>query len=94
MIILLIFVFFLNFVEANEIISDYRTYPHTSTKFQLKKITENVLNFPWGLSFIDDHNLLVTEKNGRLLKININLNLLNSFKQSFDVRRKFGFNKP
>jgi glucose/arabinose dehydrogenase len=94
MIILLIFVFFLNFVEANEIISDFRTYPHTSTKFQLKKITENVLNFPWGLSFIDDHNLLVTEKNGRLLKINIKtgqISEINHKIQSLKYKGKRGF---
>ena len=69
--ILLIFLLFFDLIRANEIISNYRTYPHTSSKFELKKITESVLNFPWGLSFIDDRNLLVTEKNGRLLKINI-----------------------
>ena len=30
------------------------------------------LNHPWGLTFIDEENLIVTEKNGGLLKININ----------------------
>ena len=40
-----------------------------------KKITLNEiikgLNYPWGMTFIDKENLIITEKNGGLLKINV-----------------------
>ena len=51
-------------------ISNYKNYENNETKFELEKIT-NGLNFPWGMTFIDDENLLITEKKGRLYKVNI-----------------------
>ena len=51
--------------------SEYKDYEMTKTNFQLEEISIN-LNYPWGITFIDDTNLLITEKNGKLLKININ----------------------
>ena len=51
--------------------SDYKNYKITKTNFQLDEISKD-LNYPWGMTFIDDENLLITEKkSGRLVKINI-----------------------
>ena len=41
-----------------------------SENYSLEKAF-NGLNRPWGMSFIDDHNLLVTQKSGEILKINL-----------------------
>ena len=44
---------------------------HTySSEIKLVKIFEG-LNKPWSLSFIDGNNILVTEKTGNLLVINL-----------------------
>ena len=45
-------------------------YEITKTKFVLEKIS-NGFNYPWGLTFIDKNHLLITEKNGKLYKVNI-----------------------
>ena len=49
---------------------DYKKYTITKTNFQLEEISKD-LNYPWGMTFIDDENLLITEKSGKLVKINI-----------------------
>ncbi len=59
-----------NILMAQDQFSNYKKYTKTNQKFKLVKVTDN-LNYPWGMTFIDKENLLVTEKNGRLLKINI-----------------------
>ena len=56
-------------VFADVKISDYKNYTITKTNFQLEEISKG-LNYPWGMTFIDDNNLLITEKkSGRLVKI-------------------------
>ena len=67
-----IFFFLASSLCAENIFSNYKDYPLTSTQFKLKKVTKSELNYPWGITFIDNTNLFVTEKNGRLLKINVN----------------------
>ena len=58
-------------VFADVKISDYKNYTITKTNFQLEEVSKG-LNYPWGMTFIDDNNLLITEKkSGRLVKINI-----------------------
>jgi len=57
-------------VFADVKISDYKNYEITKEDFKLEEISKG-LNYPWGMTFIDNENMLVTEKNGRLLKINI-----------------------
>ena len=59
-----------NILMAQDKFSNYKKYPKTNQKFKLVKVTEN-LNYPWGMTFVDKENLLVTEKNGKLFKINI-----------------------
>ena len=50
--------------------SNYKNYTITKTDFQLEEVSKG-LNHPWGMTFVNDENLLITEKNGRLLRINI-----------------------
>ena len=50
--------------------SNYRDYKITNTNFQLEEIWKG-LNYPWGMTFIDEENLLITEKSGGLLRINV-----------------------
>ena len=50
-------------------ISDYKDYKFSKINFQFEEISKG-LNYPWGMTFIDDENLLITEKNGRLIRVN------------------------
>ena len=67
----LIYTFFFTFANSEKI-SNYKTYDKTSTDFKLKKVSQSRLNAPWGMTFLDSDNLLITEKNGGLIKMNIN----------------------
>ena len=64
---------------AQDKFSNFKKYPKTNQKFKLVKVTDK-LNYPWGMTFIDKEHLLVTEKNGRLLKINIKTGLKKEIK--------------
>jgi len=66
------FLIFLGVSTANseENFSNYKKYSLTKTKFKLDKIAKE-LDHPWALTFVDDKYLIVTEKNGGLLRINI-----------------------
>ena len=66
--ILYLFKSFNTFAEIK--FSNYKDYEITEIKFQLEEVSKG-LNYPWGITFIDEENLLITEKNGRLLKLNI-----------------------
>ena len=67
----ILFSFFIPFhTLANKDFSDFEKYKTTNSIFKLEKIS-NGLNYPWGITFIDENNLVVTEKNGGLKKINI-----------------------
>ncbi len=68
-----------NIPMAQDKFSNFKKYPKTNQKFKLVKVTEK-LNYPWGMTFIDKEHLLVTEKNGRLLKINIKTGLKKEIK--------------
>ena len=61
---------FSSMLEANHSYSDYRDYPLTETEFKLEKISDG-LNYPWGMTFVDDKHLLITEKDGALFKVNV-----------------------
>ena len=71
--LVLLIIFFSNFnhLYADELFKNFNKYKKTNTNFTLEKIT-NSLNYPWGMTFIDKENLLITEKNGKLYKINVN----------------------
>ena len=68
--ILLIIILFCINALAEVKISNYKNYKFSKINFQLEEISKN-LNYPWGMTLIDDENLLITEKSGRLLKINL-----------------------
>ncbi len=68
---LFFFVFFFNNLNAEVPVHDFKKYKVVTEKLKLKEVVKG-LNHPWGLTFIDEENLIVTEKNGGLLKININ----------------------
>jgi len=55
---------------SEENFSNYKRYSLTKTSYKLDKISQG-LNYPWALTFVDKKNLLITEKNGGLFKINI-----------------------
>ncbi len=61
-----IFTFEYSFAENQ--FSNYTKYKTTQSKFKLSKVSKD-LDFPWGITFIDDEHLLITEKGGRILKI-------------------------
>ena len=68
---ILIFYLFQSFNAFSDVkFSNYKDYEITKINFQLEEISKG-LNYPWGMTFIDEENFLITEKNGRLLKINI-----------------------
>ena len=57
-------------VLAETSIEDYRKYNVTKTKFMLEKSAKG-LSYPWALTFIDKTNVLITEKDGRLYKVDV-----------------------
>ena len=70
LLILVLYLFKIFPAYADVKLSDYKNYTITKINFQLEEISKG-LNYPWGMAFIDDENLLITEKSGRLVKINI-----------------------
>ncbi|MDA7691762.1 PQQ-dependent sugar dehydrogenase [Methylophilaceae bacterium] len=59
-----------NVLLADASIEDYRKYNTTKTKFNLQKVAKG-LEHPWALTFIDKKNIVVTEKDGGLYRINV-----------------------
>ncbi len=68
---LLIYTFFSAFANS-ENFSNYEKYKKTQINIKIKEVSKKTLNYPWGMTFIDNENLLITEKNGRLLRVNVN----------------------
>ena len=67
-------VFLLLFVFPNQLfsevlISDYEDYEFVNNDFNLEELPFE-LNNPWGMTFINEETLLITEKKGNLYKIN------------------------
>ncbi len=66
----IIYIFFS--LSANcEVFSNYKNYKKTPIKFKIKEISKNKLSYPWGMTFLDQNELLITEKGGDLVKINV-----------------------
>ena len=42
-----------------------------ASEYKLEQVLPNLVK-PWGISFIDNQNVLVTQKTGEILKINLN----------------------
>ena len=68
--LLLVLFLIQNVLLADASIEDYRKYNTTKTKFNLQKIAKG-LEHPWALTFIDKKNIVVTEKDGGLYRINV-----------------------
>ncbi|MDG2252584.1 MAG: PQQ-dependent sugar dehydrogenase [Methylophilaceae bacterium] len=55
---------------SEQTFSNYKQYSLTKTSYKLDKIAQG-FNYPWALTFLDKKNLLISEKNGGLFKVNI-----------------------
>ena len=55
-----------------------------SSEFKLEKIFDD-LNKPWSLSFIDNENVIITEKNGKLFTLNIKNKNLNEIRHNLSI---------
>ncbi len=62
--------FFHDVSQAEVEIHNFKKYPQTQIGFKLSEFIKG-LNYPWGITFIDKENLIITEKNGGILKVNI-----------------------
>jgi aldose sugar dehydrogenase len=56
----------------------------SSSELKLEEIIKD-LNNPWSFSFITDENILVTEKSGSLLKINLTNKKINKFTHNLNI---------
>jgi quinoprotein glucose dehydrogenase len=68
---LFFYIFFFSSLDAKKY-SNYENYPKTRQSIKFEEIAKGQFDYPWGMTFIDNENLLITEKNGRLLEVNIN----------------------
>ncbi len=55
-----------------------------SSNIKFEKIYDE-LNKPWSLSFIDKENIIITEKTGKLLTLNLDSNSINEIKHNLSV---------
>jgi aldose sugar dehydrogenase len=55
-----------------------------SSEPKLEEIVKNLKN-PWSLSFMTDKEILVTEKSGNILKINLTNNKINKFSHNLNI---------
>ena len=62
----------------------YSTHIAHSLSYSLDKVSIDLIK-PWGMSFIDDENLLVTQKSGEILKINLATKEVVNLKHSLKV---------
>ena len=55
-----------------------------SSEIQFEKIFDD-LNKPWSLSFIDRNNVLITEKTGKLLTLNLKNKITNEIEHNLSL---------
>ena len=60
------------------------TYNLNASEYKLEKVISG-LNKPWGMSFINDNELFLTQKSGEILKIN----LRQIFEISINAKKNF-----
>ena len=48
----------------------FHTEIYSNDKFRVQELTKS-LSEPWGMTFVDDRTLLVTEKTGGIIRVNI-----------------------
>ncbi len=66
---LLIYTFFFSISNCHDF-SDYKTYKKSKIGLNIQKISQEKFHYPWAITFLDRSNILVTEKNGNIFKIN------------------------
>jgi aldose sugar dehydrogenase len=71
-IVLIIFIYFVQFSNLS------------SNEPKLEEIISD-LNNPWSLSFMTEHDILISEKSGGLLKINLNNKKINKFTHNLNI---------
>ena len=77
----LLFLLYISPVNSDEKFSNFKNYSKTNIKIKLSKVVDG-LNYPWGMTFIDKHNLIISQKNGKLIRVNINN------RRMFDVKHQ------
>ena len=70
--------------ENISIEKNFKNYITEPQNFKLIEIVQG-LNYPWGMTFLDDNNLLVTEKSGKLIRINLSTN------EKFEVKHNINY---
>ena len=56
-----------------------------ASELKFEKIIDN-LNNPWSLSFVDNENIIFTEKSGKLFSFNLKNKNINELNHNLDVR--------
>ncbi len=77
----LIYIIFFSFTKSEDFI-DYKKYKKTKVNLKIEEIAKGYFYYPWGMTFIDKNTLLVSEKAGRLLKVNIKSGVVSKIKHS------------
>ena len=78
--IFIVILFNKNIIFSQEF-DDYRNYNKKTNDYKLVEIFKGLHN-PFGLSFLNEKNLLITEKGGRLLKVNVETGVSNNVEHS------------
>ena len=68
-IICLVLIFYISFGFTEPRITDYKKYPKTNSEYKLLKI-DVTFEHPWGISSINNEEMIITEKGGGLFKFN------------------------
>mgnify|MGYP001341030482 CR=1 FL=1 len=66
---IILIAFISNSVGSKTKFSNFEDYQFTDETFKLIEITDG-LNYPWGMTFINDQDLIITEKKGNIIKVN------------------------
>ncbi len=77
----LIYIIFFSFTKSEDFI-DYKKYKKTKVDVKIEEIAKGDFYYPWGITFINENTLLVSEKAGRLLKVNIKSGVVSIIKHN------------
>ena len=61
--------------ENISIEKNFKNYITEPQNFKLIEIVKG-LNYPWGMTFLDDYNMLITEKSGKIIRGNIFIEII------------------
>ena len=83
----LIYIFFFTDVNA-ELKSNFKTYSKTKQNLKIVELAEGQFDFPWGITFVNSNTLLITEKNGGLIKFNVKSQKKTEIQHNIPVLKK------